>query len=226
MRRRLSERFQYLMVDEYQDTNLLQAELVRLLAFTHHNVMAVGDDSQSIYSFRGADFRNIMEFPRLFPGARLIKLEENYRSTQPILDLANAVIAGAREKYTKCLFTRKAEGERPRLYRAASENEQSRLVVSQVQELQRQGVPLKEMAVLVRAGYHSFDLEIELARAGIHFVKFGGFKFVESAHIKDILAYLPRPGQPPGHPELAPAAAPGAGRGPPDLRQIRHPDGQ
>ena len=190
VRRRLSERFQYLMVDEYQDTNLLQAELVRLLAFTHHNVMAVGDDSQSIYSFRGADFRNIMEFPRLFPGARIIKLEENYRSTQPILDLANAVIAGAREKYTKCLFTRKAEGERPRLYRAASENEQSRLVVSQVQELQRQGVPLKEMAVLVRAGYHSFDLEIELARAGIHFVKFGGFKFVESAHIKDILSYL------------------------------------
>jgi ATP-dependent DNA helicase UvrD/PcrA len=190
VRRRLSERFRYLMVDEYQDTNLLQAELVRLLAFTHHNVMAVGDDSQSIYSFRGADFRNIMDFPRLFPGARIIKLEENYRSTQPILDLANAVIAGAREKYTKCLFSRKAEGDRPRLFRAASENEQSRLVVSQVLDLQRQGVPLKEMAVLVRAGYHSFDLEIELARAGVHFVKFGGFKFVESAHIKDILSYL------------------------------------
>ncbi|HEY9074093.1 MAG TPA: ATP-dependent helicase [Desulfobaccales bacterium] len=190
VRRLLSERFQYVMVDEYQDTNLLQADLVRLLAFTHHNVMAVGDDSQSIYSFRGADFRNIMDFPRLFPGTRLIKLEENYRSTQPILDLANAVIAGAREKYTKCLFTRKAEGERPRLYRAADENEQSRLVVSQVQELQRQGLPLKEMAVLVRAGYHSFNLEIELTRAGIHFVKFGGFKFIESAHIKDILAYL------------------------------------
>jgi DNA helicase-2/ATP-dependent DNA helicase PcrA len=190
VRRRLSERFQYVMVDEYQDTNHLQAELVRLLALTHHNVMAVGDDSQSIYSFRGADFRNIMDFPQLFPGARLIKLEENYRSTQPILDLANAVIAGAREKYTKCLFSRQADGDRPRLYRAASENEQSRLVVSQVQELQRQGLPLKEMAVLVRAGYHSFDLEIELTRAGIHFVKFGGFKFIESAHIKDILAYL------------------------------------
>ena len=190
VRRHLSERFQYLMVDEYQDTNHLQAELVRLLAFTHQNVMAVGDDSQSIYSFRGADFRNIMDFPRLFPGARLIKLEENYRSTQPILDLANAVIAGAREKYTKCLFTRQAAGVRPRLFRTASENEQSRLVVAQVQELQQQGLPLKEMAVLVRAGYHSFDLEIELARAGLHFVKFGGFKFVESAHIKDILAYL------------------------------------
>ncbi len=190
VRRRLSERFQYLMVDEYQDTNRLQAELVRLLAFTHQNVMAVGDDSQSIYSFRGADFRNIMDFPRLFPGTRIIKLEENYRSTQPILDLANAIIAGAREKYTKCLFSRKAADTRPRLFRAASENEQSRLVVAQVQDLQKQGLPLKEMAVLVRAGYHSFDLEIELTRAGIHFVKFGGFKFVESAHIKDILSYL------------------------------------
>ncbi len=190
LRRRLSERFRYLMVDEYQDTNRLQAELVRLLAYAHQNVMAVGDDSQSIYSFRGANFRNIMDFPVLFPGARLIKLEENYRSTQPILDLANAIIAGAQERYTKCLFTRQAEGERPRLYRAASENEQSRLVVAQVLDLKRQGVPLKEMAVLVRAGYHSFDLEIELVRAGIPFLKFGGFKFMESAHIKDLLAYL------------------------------------
>jgi len=190
VRRRLSERFRYLMVDEYQDTNRLQAELVRLLAYTHQNVMAVGDDSQSIYSFRGANFRNIMDFPKLFPGAHIIKLEENYRSTQPILDLANAIIAGARERYTKCLFTRRADGVRPRLFRAASENEQSRLVVAQVQDLRRQGVPLKQMAVLVRAGYHSFDLEIELVRAGIPFMKFGGFKFMESAHIKDLLAYL------------------------------------
>ncbi len=143
VRRHLSERFRYLMVDEYQDTNRLQAELVRLLAYTHQNVMAVGDDSQSIYSFRGANFRNIMDFPKLFPGARIIKLEENYRSTQPILDLANAIIAGASERYTKCLFTRKSDGVRPRLFRAASENEQSRLVVAQVQDLQRQGVPFE-----------------------------------------------------------------------------------
>jgi DNA helicase II / ATP-dependent DNA helicase PcrA len=190
VRRRLSERFHYLMVDEYQDTNRLQAELVQLTAYTHQNVMAVGDDSQSIYSFRGANFRNIMDFPTLFPGARVVKLEENYRSTQPVLDLANAVIAGAREKYTKCLFTRRENGMRPRLYRTGSENEQSKLIVAQVQEMQQQGTPLKEMAVLMRAGYHSFDLEIELARAGISFVKFGGFKFIESAHIKDLLAYL------------------------------------
>jgi DNA helicase-2/ATP-dependent DNA helicase PcrA len=190
VRRTLSRRFQYLMVDEYQDTNRLQAELVQLLAFTHQNVMAVGDDSQSIYSFRGANFRNIMDFPRLFPGTRIIKLEENYRSTQPILDLANAIIAGARDKYTKCLFTRRADGIRPRLFRAASENEQSRLVVAQVQALQEEGTPLSRIAVLIRAGYHSFDLEIELVRAGIPFMKFGGFKFMESAHIKDLLAHL------------------------------------
>jgi DNA helicase-2/ATP-dependent DNA helicase PcrA len=190
VRRTLSRRFQYLMVDEYQDTNRLQAELVQLLAYSHQNVMAVGDDSQSIYSFRGANFRNIMDFPRLFPGTRIIKLEENYRSTQPILDLANAIIAGARDKYTKCLFTRRADGSRPRLFRAATENEQSRLVVAQVQALQEAGTPLSRIAVLIRAGYHSFDLEIELVRAGLPFMKFGGFKFMESAHIKDLLAHL------------------------------------
>jgi DNA helicase II / ATP-dependent DNA helicase PcrA len=190
VRETLSSRYRYIMVDEYQDTNHLQAELVRLLAFTHQNVMAVGDDCQSIYSFRGANFRNIMDFPALFPGARIIKLEENYRSTQPILDLANAVIAGAREKYTKCLFSRQPDGFRPRLYRAASENEQSRLVVAQVEHLKSQGIPLNGVAVLFRAAFHSFDLEIELVRRGLPFMKFGGFKFMESAHIKDLLSYL------------------------------------
>uniref|UniRef100_A0A7C5ALL7 DNA 3'-5' helicase n=1 Tax=Desulfobacca acetoxidans TaxID=60893 RepID=A0A7C5ALL7_9BACT len=190
VRRSLSDHYRYILVDEYQDTNHLQAELVRLLAYTHQNVMAVGDDCQSIYSFRGANFRNIMDFPQLFPGARLIKLEENYRSTQPILDLANAIIAQAREKYTKCLFSRQPDGQRPRLYRTASENEQSRLVVAQVEDLRRQGLPLSRMAVLFRAAYHSFDLEIELAKRGLPFIKFGGFKFMESAHIKDLLAYL------------------------------------
>jgi DNA helicase-2/ATP-dependent DNA helicase PcrA len=190
VRRRLSERFAYIMVDEYQDTNHLQAELVRLLAYTHQNVMAVGDDCQSIYSFRGANFRNIMDFPQLFPGAQIIKLEENYRSTQPILNLANAVIAEAREKYTKCLFSRQPDGGRPRLFKTANENEQSRLVVAQVQELRQQGIPLKQIAVLFRAAYHSFDLEIELVRQGLPFMKFGGFKFMESAHVKDLLAYL------------------------------------
>ncbi|MBM4286996.1 MAG: ATP-dependent helicase [Deltaproteobacteria bacterium] len=186
----LSQRYQYIMVDEYQDTNRLQAELVRLLAGTHDNVMVVGDDSQSIYSFRGAHFRNIMDFPRLFPGARIIKLEENYRSTQPILDLTNTIIAQASEKYTKCLFTRKKEGPRPVLLQAGSENEQSRLVCQVIGELQDQGTSLRQVAVLFRSAYHSFDLEIELLRQHLPFMKFGGFKFMESAHIKDLLAHL------------------------------------
>jgi len=190
VRHTLSSRYRFIMVDEYQDTNHLQADLVRLLAFTHQNVMAVGDDCQSIYSFRGANFRNIMDFPTLFPGAQIIKLEENYRSTQPILDLANEVIAEAQEKYTKCLFSRQPDGLKPRLYRAGSENEQSRLVVAQVDDLHQQGIPLSQIAVLFRAGYHSFDLEIELVRKGFPFMKFGGFKFMETAHVKDLLSYL------------------------------------
>ncbi len=190
LRLELSQRYAYIMVDEYQDTNRLQADIVRLLAFTHDNVMAVGDDSQSIYSFRGANFRNIMDFPRLFPGTRIIKLEENYRSTQPILDLTNTIIAQASEKYTKCLFTKKKQGPRPVLLQTGSENEQSRLLCQTVAELHRQGTPYRDMAVLFRAAYHSFDLEIELLREQIPFMKFGGFKFMESAHIKDLLAYL------------------------------------
>lgn len=190
LRLRLSERYRYLMVDEYQDTNWLQAELVRRLAFTHDNVMAVGDDSQSIYSFRGANFRNIMDFPTLFPGTRIIKLEENYRSTQPILDLTNTIIAEAKERYTKCLFTRKPEGPRPVLLTTGSENEQSLAVCQLVNDLRQQGVDLPRMAVLFRSAYHSFDLEIELVRHQLPFMKYGGFKFMESAHIKDLLAHL------------------------------------
>jgi DNA helicase-2/ATP-dependent DNA helicase PcrA len=190
LRLELSQRYQYIMVDEYQDTNRLQSEIVKLLAFTHDNVMAVGDDSQSIYSFRGANFRNIMDFPRLFPGARIIKLEENYRSSQPILDLTNTIIAQASEKYTKCLFTKKKTGPKPVLLQAGSENEQSRLICEAVAELANQGIALHNMAVLFRSAYHSFDLEIELLRQQIPFMKFGGFKFMESAHIKDLLAHL------------------------------------
>jgi DNA helicase-2/ATP-dependent DNA helicase PcrA len=190
LRLELSQRCQYIMVDEYQDTNRLQSELVKLLAFTHDNVMAVGDDSQSIYSFRGANFRNIMDFPRLFPGTRIIKLEENYRSTQPILDLTNTIIAEASEKYTKCLFTQKKEGPKPVLLQAGSENEQSRLICETVAELQNQGISLHNIAVLFRSAYHSFDLELELQGRHIPFMKFGGFKFMESAHIKDLLAHL------------------------------------
>ncbi len=177
-------------MDEYQDTNRLQADVVRHLASTHQNVMVVGDDAQSIYGFRGATFKNIMEFPTLFPGTTIYKLEENYRSTQPILNLANTIIEGAREKYSKHLFTRKLDGPLPVLVEAAGENAQSRFIAQKILELREEGIPLDEMAVLFRSSFHSFDLEIVLSRAGLPFVKRGGMKFIETAHVKDLLAHL------------------------------------
>lgn len=190
VRARVAGRHDFLMVDEYQDTNHLQAAIVRLLAFKHDNVMVVGDDSQSIYSFRGARFKNIIEFPELFPGTRLIKIEQNYRSTQPILDLTNHIIAGAQESYTKCLFTETTDGPRPRLVRTVDENHQSKWVIGEIDRLRRGGLALNRMAVLMRAGFHSFDLEVELTSAGLLFVKVGGFKFLELAHVKDLLSHL------------------------------------
>ncbi|RPH49899.1 MAG: ATP-dependent helicase [Desulfobacteraceae bacterium] len=186
----LSSSFEHIMVDEYQDTNKIQADIVSLLAGRIKNIMAVGDDSQSIYAFRGANFKNIMKFPELFPGTRIIALEENYRSDQPILDLTNIIIERAPEKYSKILFTRRTGGTKPLLVRASNENRQSAFIVEKIQDLVRNDVSLNEIAVLFRAGYHSFDLEIELTRNRIPFKKVGGFKFTESSHIKDILAHL------------------------------------
>ena len=190
MRQRLSNIYQFIMVDEYQDTNHLQAQIIRLLAATHNNVAVVGDDAQSIYSFRGANFRNIMDFPEAFPGTRVVKLEENYRSTQPILNLTNQIIQRAKERYDKRLFTRKREGELPVLVQAESEQIQSRFVCQKILELREEGVPLWDIAVLFRSSFHSFDLELELARHNIPFIKRGGFQFMETTHIKDLLAHL------------------------------------
>jgi len=190
VRAELARRFQAILVDEYQDTNPIQAEIVRLLAAPRNNVMAVGDDAQSIYSFRGADFRNIMEFPRHFPGTRLIRLEENYRSTPEILHLSNAIIAPAPEQYRKELFSRLANGGRPVLYAARNEGAQARFAVEKIRELQQQGLAEAEIAVLFRSGFHSYKLELELAAHGIAFEKRGGLKLTESAHIKDVLAHF------------------------------------
>jgi DNA helicase II / ATP-dependent DNA helicase PcrA len=190
VRRRLSQIYQFIMVDEYQDTNALQAQIIRLLAATHNNVAVVGDDAQSIYSFRGANFRNIMDFPEVFPGTRIIKLEENYRSTQPILNLTNKIIQLAKERYDKRLFTHKQEGDTPVLVQAESEQMQSRFVCQKILELREEGVPLWDIAVLFRSSFHSFDLELELARHNIPFIKRGGFQFMETTHIKDLLAHL------------------------------------
>jgi len=180
----------FVMVDEYQDTNKLQADIVLALTRYRKNIMVVGDDSQSIYAFRGANFKNIMDFPSLFEDVKIIYLEENYRSTQEILDFANKIIDAAAEKYPKVLYTSKTGGDRPMIVAANNENMQSKFIVQKILQLREEGVPLSEIAVLFRASFFSFNLEIELNKANIPFVKFGGMKFVESAHIKDIIAFL------------------------------------
>src|SRR5215212_5639934 len=156
----------------------------------HRKLTVVGDDAQSIYSFRGAHFRNILDFPKAFPGATLVTLAQNYRSTEPILTLSNMVISRAEERFTKDLWTTREGGEQPWLVTAKDEAQQTRFVVDRILQLHESGVPLREMAVLFRAGYMSADLEIELANRKIPFEKWGGLKFLEAAHVKDVLAFL------------------------------------
>lgn len=183
------ERMRYLMVDEYQDTNLVQARLVRLLAGERQNVMAVGDDAQSIYAFRGADVRNILDFRESFPKARIVKLEQNYRSTQPILDLTNKLLEGAPGQYQKNLFTTREEGDKPILVRPLSDLTQARLVADAVLELMGRFRP-SEVAVLFRAGYQSYPVEVELTKRGVKFKKYGGLRYTEAAHVKDVLSFV------------------------------------
>jgi DNA helicase-2/ATP-dependent DNA helicase PcrA len=190
IRQHLSEQYGYIMVDEYQDTNSIQADIVKWLAFKHRKIMVVGDDSQSIYSFRGANYKNMFEFPSLFPETRVIKLEENYRSTQPILTFTNTLMDQAKEKYTKCLFTERKNGEVPKVIDARSEPEQAMFIYRTIKDEISKGRSIKDFAILFRAAHHSFELEVELTRQGMPYVKYGGFKFMESAHIKDVLAHF------------------------------------
>ncbi|MCP4050782.1 MAG: ATP-dependent helicase [bacterium] len=190
VRAKLQQQFRYILVDEYQDTNAIQSEIINSLANEKKNVMAVGDDSQSIYSFRGADFKNIMTFPEMFPETKVITLEENYRSSQSILDITNAVIARAKEKYSKNLFTKKTEGPKPVYIETECDNEQSRFICQKILELREEGIELNDIAVLIRSGWHSNDLEIELKAHNLPFVKHGGFKFIETSHIKDVLSFF------------------------------------
>ena len=185
----LSE-IKFVLVDEYQDTNHLQSEIVTELSQFSKNVMVVGDDSQAIYSFRGADFHNIMEFPKLFENVKIIKLEENYRSMQSILDFANRISEGAIEKYKKNLYSRRGSGQLPNIIAASTDNLQSKFIVEKILDLREEGIPLKDIAVLFRSSFFSFDLELELAKANVPFQKFGGMKFVETAHVKDVMAFL------------------------------------
>lgn len=209
-------RHKYIMVDEYQDTNPVQARIARRLAgggadleaelreMTSGadsdgekpvrpaqggcNIMAVGDDAQSIYAFRGADVRNILRFPDYYPGARIVRLEENYRSTKFVLNLANAVMDKAGEGFAKHLFTMREGGLKPNVIRPLSDLTQSNLVVARVAELLRT-YPADEIAVLFRAGFHSYHIELNLNKMGIRFRKYGGIKYTEAAHVKDVLSY-------------------------------------
>ena len=187
----VSSRFDHVLVDEYQDTNRLQASILLALKPDGKGLTVVGDDAQSIYSFRAATVRNILDFPDHFsPPAAIITLDRNYRSTLPILNAANAVIDLATERHKKNLRTDRVSSERPQLVSVRDETDQARYVAERILEYREASIPLKQQAVLFRASHHSGPLEIELARRNIPFVKFGGLKFLEASHIKDVLAVL------------------------------------
>jgi len=189
-RRLFQERFAYVLVDEYQDTNKVQADIVDLIAGPRGNVTVVGDDAQSIYSFRGAHFENIITFPERYPGARLFRLETNYRSKEPILALANASIARNKRQFEKRLRTTRGEGPLPALVATRDVLQQADFTAQRILELSDEGAPLSQMAVLYRAHYHSMELQMELTRRGIPFEIRSGLRFFEQRHIKDVTAFL------------------------------------
>ncbi len=183
-------RFQFILVDEYQDTNQLQGELIDRLAERHKNVMVVGDDAQSIYAWRGANYQNIIRFPERYPGARVYKIETNYRSTPEILSVANAAIQANLSQYEKRLAPDRKSGSKPVLLACHDAGEQASFVAQRVLELREEGVPLRQMAVLYRSHFHALELQLELTRRNIPFSITSGIRFFEQAHIKDVTAYL------------------------------------
>jgi len=189
--RELGARFPHVLVDEYQDTNRLQAKLLRALKPDGRGLAVVGDDAQAIYAFRAAEVRNILDFPAHFdPPARVLTLQRNYRSSQPILQACNAVIAQARERFAKTLWSDRLDGSAPQLVSVADEADQATWVADQVLQQREGGLALKRQAVLFRTSQHSAALELELVRRNIPYLKFGGLKFLEAAHVKDLLSLL------------------------------------
>ena len=183
--------FQFILVDEYQDTNKIQADFIDTLASEHRNVMVVGDDAQSIYSWRGANFKNILEFPKRYPDAQVFKIEMNYRSVPEILEVANAAIAANVEQFRKNLApTRESNGVRPAVVGLNDGSEQAQFVAQRILELRDEGVELNEIAVLYRAHYHAIELQLELSRRGIPYQITSGIRFFEQAHIKDVTAFI------------------------------------
>ncbi len=186
-----AEQFQHILVDEYQDTNKLQAELIDLLAVKHRNVMVVGDDAQSIFKWRGAEFTNIYEFPKRYPESEIYKLETNYRSTPEILGLANVSIANNKRQFPKTLQpVKKSKGFLPALIPCANVEQQSAFIASRILELRDEGISLEDIAVLYRSHYHSLELQLELTRRNIPYRIQSGVRFFEQAHIKDVISYL------------------------------------
>ena len=190
VRNKYAEQFQYVLVDEYQDTNKIQASIINLLASHHRNLLVVGDDAQSIYSFRAADIQNILAFEEKYKDAKTFKLETNYRSTPNILSVANEVIANNINQYEKSLKSILDEFTKPEVHAFADQAEEARYIVDRIQELEDEGVEMKKIAVLFRAAYHSQALEMELVKRNIAYDYRGGVRFFERAHIKDVLAYL------------------------------------
>ena len=190
MARQVGGRFDWVLVDEYQDTNTVQAKILEGMRRFNSNVMVVGDDAQSIYSFRAATVRNMLDFPKQFPDTTVVTLEQNYRSVTPILETTNRVIAQASERYTKDLWSARAEGRRPQLVMCKDEARQDTYIVERILEHYEQGIPLRQQAVLFRAAYLSASLELELTRRNLPFHKYGGLRFLEAAHIKDLVAFL------------------------------------
>ncbi|MCR5261338.1 MAG: ATP-dependent helicase, partial [Candidatus Gastranaerophilales bacterium] len=191
IRNKISQKYKYILIDEYQDTNSIQAQIVRLLASTHNNVTAVGDDSQSIYSFRGANFKNILDFPKIYENCKIVTLEQNYRSSQNILDFANKILEKAKEKYSKTLFSTIESSEKPAIICCKDTKEEGEFVVQRILEFcNEDGMSLDDIAVLSRSASMMHDVETELIKQKIPYRKIGGLKFTETAHVKDITAYL------------------------------------
>lgn len=191
LRQKIASNYNYIMVDEYQDTNKLQGDITYLLAESHGNIMVVGDDAQSIYGFRGANHQNIMQFPNLFPGCQIIKLEENYRSTQEILDISNSILDNMSEKYEKKLHTNKKDiGLKPQLLAFKNPYEEAEWIAAKIKTIRDEGTNLGKQAVLFRSAYISIPLQAELNKLNIPFKVYGGLKFYETAHVKDLLSYF------------------------------------
>lgn len=186
-----AEQFQHILVDEYQDTNKLQAEIIDLLAVKHRNVMVVGDDAQSIFAWRGAEFTNIYEFPKRYPEAQIFKLETNYRSTPEILGLANTSIASNKRQFPKMLTAvKRSKGVKPALIPCSDVDQQSAFIASRILDLRGEGTSLEDIAVIYRSHYHSVELQLELSRRNIPYRVRSGLRFFEQAHIKDVVSYL------------------------------------